>query len=136
MRSMSSKKRDDFSVRVKDALAKRAQFLCSNPNCRRLTLKPSESASDRYIYVGKSCHITAASEGGPRFDSTLSGRQRSSIENGIYLCPTCAELIDKNQGRDSSVEELRQWKRQHEVWISQQHRIPRTGRLTVISGTH
>jgi len=133
---MGPKGRDDFSQKVKDALAKRAHYFCSNRSCRRLTLKPSGTAPDRYLYIGKACHITAASEGGPRFDPDLSEEHRSGAENGIYLCPSCGELIDKNQGRDFSVVELRRWKQDHEAWVSQQHSEPHMKQLTVITGEH
>lgn len=78
--------RDDFDRKTIDILAKRASYICSNPNCRSLTLCPSEKDPEKYIFIGKGAHITAASMNGPRFDSSFSFEQRSSIENGIFLC--------------------------------------------------
>jgi hypothetical protein len=58
---------------------------------------------------GEAAHITAASPNGPRYDPTLTSEQRSSIENGIFLCPTCAKMIDLDPIKYNA-EKLRQWK--------------------------
>jgi hypothetical protein len=44
-------------------------------------------------------HITAASIGGPRFDPSLTPTQRSSSDNGIWLCESCAKLIDSDDSK-------------------------------------
>lgn len=95
----------------------RSSYICSNPECRTLTLGPSEVDPENIISVGVAAHITAAAPGGPRYDPTLTPAQRGSIENGIFLCPTCASTIDKNGGRDFPVELLRKWKSDHEGWV-------------------
>jgi len=41
-------------------------------------------------------HITAASPGGKRFDDSLSSKERSSYNNGIWLCQLCAKMIDSD----------------------------------------
>ena len=63
--------------------------------------------------VGVAAHITAAAEGGPRFDPSLTRQQRSSAENGIWLCQTHAKLVDSDSPR-FTVELLRQWKAEAE----------------------
>lgn len=108
--------RDDFDSKTIDALAKRASYICSNPECRSLTICPSEVNVEKYIYIGIAAHITSAAIKGPRYDATLTQEQRCSIENGIFLCVTCASMIDKNNGVDFSVEQLKQWKSQHDSW--------------------
>ncbi len=113
-----AKGRDDFDKPVVDALAKRAAFICSNPDCKTQTIAPSEEDSLKFIYIGKAAHITAASEGGPRFESSMSSDERKSIGNGIFLCSNCADMIDKNKGIDFSVELLHKWKSTHEDWVS------------------
>lgn len=60
--------------------------------------------------VGFAAHITAASPGGPRFDSTLTPDQRKHHSNGIWLCGTHAKLIDSDESH-FTVEELHAWKR-------------------------
>jgi len=100
--------RDDFSKQVIDVLSKRVGVRCSNPSCRKLTTGP-RSESHYIVNIGVGAHITAAAEGGPRFDRNLSPEQRQSPENGIWLCQNCAKLIDNDPGR-YTVDVLRQWK--------------------------
>ena len=61
------------------------------------------------IDVGVAAHITAASVGGPRFDSALSDKDRIGAPNGIWLCQNCAKLIDSDVCR-FTVSVLRGWK--------------------------
>jgi len=109
--------RDDFSAKVKNKLRMRAALSCSNPDCRKLTAAPSESDSDSFVCLGKAAHITAAAEGGSRYDASISIEDRKSIANAIYLCGSCADLIDKNGGIDFPESILRHWKEQHELWV-------------------
>jgi hypothetical protein len=101
--------RDDFSMRVKELLASRVANHCSNPECHQTTSGPQKD-SEKAINVGVAAHITAASENGPRFNSSLSSSQRQSVENGIWLCQNCAKLVDNDPNR-YSVEVLHQWKK-------------------------
>ncbi len=93
-------------------LAQRAAGRCSNPACGAVTSGPGQEP-DRAINVGVAAHITAASSGGPRYDPALSPARRSAAENGIWLCQTCAKLIDTDEAR-YTVSVLRQWKTQAE----------------------
>ncbi len=54
-------------------------------------------------------HITAASPGGPRYDSSLTSEDRKSIGNGIWLCQSCAKLVDNDEIRYTK-EVIFQWK--------------------------
>lgn len=85
--------RDEFSEDVKRKLAGRAGHHCSNPNCKQQTSGPSEAAK-AVTNVGVAAHITAASEGGPRYNPSLTPEQRSDIENGIWLCQKCGKAVD------------------------------------------
>ena len=69
--------RDEFTIGIKEELAKRVGYLCSNP--------------------------------GPRYDDSLSSGERGSCSNGIWLCQTCAKLVDSDQSR-YTVDKLRVWK--------------------------
>ncbi|MFN0251002.1 MAG: HNH endonuclease, partial [Kofleriaceae bacterium] len=44
--------------------------------------------------AGTAAHITAAAEGGPRYDKKLSKKERGSAENGIWCCRDHGKLID------------------------------------------
>ena len=111
--------RDDFPRSVIDALGKRAAFICSNRDCRAQTLAPSEAEPTKYLYIGKAAHICAAAKGGPRYRSNMSAADRAAIGNAIFLCSGCADMIDKNNGADFPEEILRQWKFDHEAWVTQ-----------------
>lgn len=63
--------------------------------------------------IGKAAHIAAASPGGPRFDAAMTSAQRCCISNGIWLCSTCADLVD-NDASKFPVELLHAWKIQAE----------------------
>ena len=131
-----AKNRDDFDPKVVDALSRRASFICSNPGCRALTLAPTKEDPQKYLYIGVAAHITAAAEGGPRHDATLTADQRRSIDNGIYLCSTCSVMIDKNGGVDFPADLLRDWKRNHEQWVREHLNKSAASQITIIDGEH
>ena len=116
--------RDDFSSALKDTLAKRVGFRCSNPDCRKSTSGPQENPTAA-LNIGVAAHIRAAAPGGKRYDSTQLPAKRSSIENGIWLCQNCAKLIDNDESRYST-NLLQQWKERAENAALReiQHRIP------------
>src|SRR5712671_6268589 len=111
---MVGSSRDKFSRDVRESIGKRASYVCSNPDCRALTLAPADADATKVLYIGKAAHICAAADGGPRYDRNMTPDQRSAIENAIFLCSSCADLVDKNAGADFPVATLREWKRQHE----------------------
>lgn len=105
--------RDDFSESVKQVLKDRVGGFCSNPDCRISTVGPNSDYNKR-TSIGIAAHITAAAEGGPRYNPELSKKQRTSVENGIWLCASCANLIDKDP-INYTVELLKYWKSQAEL---------------------
>jgi hypothetical protein len=104
--------RDDFAKRTIEILADRAGNRCSNPTCRKPTSGPRTDPT-KTINVGVAAHITAASEGGPRYDPTLSAEERKHPDNGIWLCQLCSKLIDNDPDRYSD-DLLRRWKKRSE----------------------
>jgi hypothetical protein len=58
-------------------------------------------------------HITAASSKGPRYDSSLTKKERCGAKNGIWLCQVCGKLIDSDVKRFTA-RMLWEWKDQAE----------------------
>lgn len=108
-------RRDDFKLNVKESLAKRVCYICSNPNCRKPTSGP-HSEPERTISIGVAAHITAAAPGGKRYNPALTSEERKSINNGVWLCQSCSRLIDTDEQR-YSVELLEKWRRQAEAEV-------------------
>jgi hypothetical protein len=100
--------RDGFSNDVKDVVSKRVGLLCSNPGCRVLTMGPN-TENMKATNLGVAAHMSAASAGGPRYDETISSEARKSILNAIWLCQSCAKLVD-NDPQKYTVQMLMKWK--------------------------
>jgi len=133
---LSKNNRDEFHPKIVEALGKRASYICSNPDCRALTIAPSDVDLEKFIYIGEAAHITAAAPEGPRHDESLSSEQRCSIENGIFLCKGCARMIDVNQGIDFPEETLRSWKSQHEKWVRSNLNKSPNALVSTVDGVH
>ncbi|MDY6291556.1 MAG: NACHT domain-containing protein [Succiniclasticum sp.] len=99
--------RDDFPQAVKDKLAKRSGYICNNPTCRHMTVGAGKEQN--VSMIGVAAHICAAAPGGKRYDANMTSEERSSIDNGIWLCQNCAHLIDTDEKR-FTVELLKDWK--------------------------
>jgi hypothetical protein len=108
--------RDDFSPKTKRMLALRASYICSYPGCGQSTVGPSEEASDAVTMIGIAAHICAAAPGpgARRYDPSLTPEQRSSIENGIWLCSNHAVAIDRDDVTFTATM-LRDMKLKHEI---------------------
>ncbi|MFB7577175.1 HNH endonuclease signature motif containing protein [Streptomyces sp. NPDC056165] len=59
-------------------------------------------------------HIRALNNGGPRAVPGLSIEERNSIDNLILLCPSCHDLVDKNE-EEYTIPVLLKIKAQHEA---------------------
>jgi hypothetical protein len=100
--------RDDFLQPIKNTLAARSGHTCANPECGAATSGP-QAQEEKAANVGVAAHISGAAKGGPRFDPNLTPEQRGGIINGIWLCQTCAKLIDADEQR-YSIALLYHWK--------------------------
>jgi hypothetical protein len=100
--------RDEFPEQIRRALALRVGYRCSRPECGALTSGPQDDES-KAVNVGVAAHITAASQGGPRFDPRLTPEERAAPANGIWLCQNCAKLVDSDLPR-FTIELLQRWK--------------------------
>jgi hypothetical protein len=102
-----------FSKTTREMLAKRAGQICSNPMCRKPTSGP-HTDDDKAVDVGEAAHIRGANPGSKRYDKAMIPAERRAITNGIWLCRTCAKLIDSDE-KKYTVELLYDWKRNHEA---------------------
>lgn len=91
------KNRDDFSAATKRDLQKRVNNICSNPDCRKQTIQPQLTNNNKSTNTGRAAHICAAASGGPRFDPNMTEAERKSIDNAIWLCGPCSEIIDREK---------------------------------------
>lgn len=114
----SNRSDSNFSPVIIETLKKRAAFICSNPDCKKLTISPDLNSDTNVLYIGRAAHICAASPGGPRYNVTMTDEQRSAIQNAIFLCANCADMIDDNNGESFPVAVLNKWKADHENWIT------------------
>src|ERR1700722_10780399 len=66
--------RDNFTEKVKQAVAARAGWLCSFSGCGKLTVGPSEEAPEAVAKIGEAAHICAASQGqgARRYDAMMT----------------------------------------------------------------
>lgn len=119
---LSNRRRDDFDRSTIAAVAKRSAFQCAI--CSAFTVGASAEAPNAVINVGVAAHIAAASPRGSRYDSSMTPKQRSSIENAIWLCQTHAKLIDDDCVEWTS-ERLHCIKRDHERSVRRLIGIPR-----------
>lgn len=111
---MARKNRDEFSEALKKTLRDRVGGICSQPACRTATVGPDIGSDDKPSITGVAAHICAAAPGGPRYDPSQTPNERASLSNAIWLCATCATLIDRNGGKAYSVDKLLSWKRDAE----------------------
>jgi len=107
--------RDNFTAAVKKTLAERAGYLCSNPACLKLTAGPHSNPS-KALLTGHAAHIYAASARGPRYNPAQTPGERRAIENGIWLCRECGDIVDKDM-RGYTPTTLHRWKLNHETML-------------------
>jgi hypothetical protein len=126
------RRRDDFSERTKRTLAQRVAYRCSYPGCTVSTIGPRSGDADKVVSLGQAAHITAASPGGPRYDSTFTEIQRKAVENGVWMCTRHAKLID-DDCTIYSAETIRKWKRHAEGDAQRNLRRPGTAPLAGVT---
>jgi hypothetical protein len=106
----------EFPKATEEILATRAGWFCSNPTCRKITIGPQEDETKPFNIgkkTGIAVHITTPTPEGPRYVADLSQTDLESVENGIWLCRSCAGLIDADQ--QYTAELLARWKIQAEL---------------------
>lgn len=98
-----------FPKGIKRALAMRVAYRCSNPDCQRVTVGPGKT-SGATLVIGEAAHICGALPGSARYDSKMTNDDRKGFENGIWLCPSCHTMIDKDPC-SFPVDLLKNWKK-------------------------
>lgn len=106
----------DFTKAVTDILAKRAAFLCSNPECRVPTVGPNSELS-KATTIGEAAHIYGARPDAPRYDPQMSDLARAEITNGIWLCRNCHGKIDRDAFKYPAAL-LFAWREEHERYAA------------------
>lgn len=81
------------SYPTKVSLAFRSGGVCAFPDCGKHLVYKSEKGSDKH--VAEAAHIFGEKQGAARWIPDMTQEQRDSIENLLYMCPTCHDIIDK-----------------------------------------
>jgi hypothetical protein len=110
--------RSDFLNSTKELAAKKVGYLCSCPDCRRLTIG-AHSTDNSAINSGNAAHIYPASDGGPRYDASKDDNYLKSEINCLWLCSYHHTLVDKDT-TDFSIGELQKWKSDAEKFANNQ----------------
>lgn len=112
-------KRQEFEDATRRELMLRANLRCCNPKCRRL-LVAVDKKTDELVVIGEGAHIYPAKENGPRYDKSHSDKDFiKSEKNGLWLCPTCHELVDKRRTiANYPASKLLEWKKKSETEYS------------------
>ncbi|WP_456457910.1 HNH endonuclease [Reichenbachiella sp.] len=105
----------DFSKNTKDIIAKRAGFICSNPDCRVRTIGPNTDA-EKSTTIGEAAHIFGARFNSKRFKKQMNDSARAEVTNAIWLCRNCHKLIDTDDQRFSTTL-LFKWREIHESYV-------------------
>lgn len=64
--------------------------MCAMPDCKQVLIDEDGT------WIGEVAHIHAASDGGPRANTSLSREERRGAKNLILLCRICHKKIDDN----------------------------------------
>lgn len=105
----------DFNKKTVDTVAKRAGFICSNPDCRIKTVGPNTSP-DKSTIIGEAAHIYGARPNSKRYFPVMTDSARAEITNAIWLCRNCHKLIDGDEKKYTS-ELMFSWRELHEEYV-------------------
>ncbi len=81
--------------------------MCAMPDCKKVLIDEDGT------WIGEVAHIHAASDGGPRANTSLSREERRAATNLILLCRNCHKIIDEKV-EQYPAEKLFQIKEEHE----------------------
>lgn len=117
---MAKSERENFTDAVRRTVARNAMYVCSNPECLRVTGFVTTSGKPRSI--AQAAHIASAVDDGPRGESLVPMRDGSTAARGdeanaVWLCMPCHYKIDADEDAFPT-EVLVAWKRDHEKRVS------------------
>jgi hypothetical protein len=101
-----------ISEKTKNKLFALSGNKCAFSGCPQLIFSED---SDEDVSVSNICHIEAAKEGGPRYNSDQMDIERNCYDNLILLCPNHHTIIDNV--KKYTVRDLNEMKRRHEKRI-------------------
>lgn len=105
-----------FSKSTIETLAKRAGYICSNPDCRKSTVGPN-SDPNKSTLIGEAAHIFGAQPIAKRYRAEMTDHSRAETTNGIWLCRNCHKLIDTDEIAYSA-ELMFRWREIHENYVA------------------
>jgi len=94
---------------------------CNRPQCHRYLFSDLDVAD---YHFGEMAHIIAASDDGPRGDTSLEAETKAEYNNLILLCPSCHTEIDKAPDI-FPVNLILDWKANHKKRILETISIPK-----------
>jgi hypothetical protein len=90
---------------------------CSFSDCRTKLVHWSDSPDDPVV-LGQIGHIVASSDGGPRADPSMDGKERDQYSNLILVCSSHHKLVDSLESV-YTVDDLKAFKVVHERWVEE-----------------
>lgn len=117
---MSDEKNNkDKARQITPATIKRL-FMLSGNECSMPTCDKRLIAEDGKTVISKVCHIEAASEGGPRFNPSMTDDERRGFDNLTLMCDEHHSIIDAEGSEiEYPAELLKEWKKTHESKMMQ-----------------
>ncbi|GAA1210808.1 hypothetical protein F6W70_09670 [Microbacterium maritypicum] len=120
MADKKATQRVEFTHDTRAVVARKAMYVCSNPECLRLTGFVTEKGKPRAI--AQAAHILAAGDKGPRREDEVilpdgTRLERGSEGNAVWLCVPCHIRVDADSDAYAS-SLLLEWKRAHETLVS------------------
>ncbi len=108
---------EDFTEIIKRCLQNRVAHMCSNPICRRLTVR-RQTDTEGYVHQGIAAHIHGVEPGSARYDPTIPDDVIRSFSNGIWLCDICSRMVDDDEAVFPP-DKLRIWKTKAEEYVAE-----------------
>lgn len=118
---MAKSQRENFTDAVRKNVARNAMYICSNPDCLRVTGYMTSKGKPRAI--AQAAHIASAVKGGPRGNDLVrtpdgSVVARGGEANAVWLCMPCHFMIDQDE-EAFPAQTLVTWKHDHEKRVSE-----------------